>query len=898
MPLTAGTRLGPYQILAPLGAGGMGEVYRARDARLSREVAIKVLREDVAQNAERRARFEKEARAVAALEHPNIVSVYDVGSEDGALYMVSELVRGESLRALLGGRALPIRKVLDIAVQLADGMATAHAQGITHRDLKPENIMIAPDGRLKILDFGLARFTAALPEEGATASVHTHAGSILGTVNYMSPEQARGLPADHRSDQFSFGLILYEMLTGKRAFQRDSTVQTMSAILTDEPPPIEAKMPAPLRWTMDRCLAKDAAQRYDSTRDLFQELRSLRDHLSEAFSTADVAPSRALPMGAAGGGVWKVAFASSVLALLLVSALAVYLWRKPAQDPSKFRFTPFAMSAEGQGGPYWSPDGKSVVYWAVSGGRAKVMLRHLNSPDATPLRIPNKDARPLGWSADGNRVFYRGEDPGASNSDTKPVLYSIATVGGEPERVMDVDGTMALAISPDSQALAAVRTDNASGLTSVWISSPIGAAWKAYSPAPFATKELYNVPRLAFSPDGRQILFARHGTKGRLEIWILPYPQGGASPRQVLRELPAFGTTPQFSWMPDSRHLVVARAAREEYPYHLWIVDTESNWLEPLTFGTTGDYDPAVSPDGQKILYTEAGGHLDINSVSLGDGAVRKLIATDRSESMAAWSARQPKFAYVTDRNGPFEIWIHSQDGTERALATSADFPKDDTKWFMDPTLSPEGASVIFTRIAKDGAAELWVLSLAGGAPVRLTNSSGIAECGGSFSPDGNRVAFLQQFEGKGSLVVHQVGSQSRPVLLKEDVGEYLPDWSPTGDWISYRDKNGWNLISPDGKNARPLGKIDTPHLAFSKDGKRLYGIRTVPFEPEHQLLFSLDIDTLRMKTIADLGLENAPATDLRPGIRFSLAPDGKSFIYSTAKTRSNLWLLEGFTQP
>jgi serine/threonine protein kinase len=232
----------------------MGEVYTARDARLGREVAFKLLHEEFARSADRRARFENEARAVAVLAHPNIVTVHDVGSESGVLYMVSELVRGELLRALMDRGPMPVRKAIDVAVQVADGLAAAHARGITHRDLKPENIMVTPEGLVKILDFGLARQAVPLQEDGATVSVQTQAGTILGTVNYMSPEQARGLQVDYRSDQFSLGLILFEMLAGKRAFQRDTTVQTLSAILTDEPPPIDRCKPG-------SCLSRPARLR-------------------------------------------------------------------------------------------------------------------------------------------------------------------------------------------------------------------------------------------------------------------------------------------------------------------------------------------------------------------------------------------------------------------------------------------------------------------------------------------------------------------------------------------------------------------------------------------------------------------------------------------------------------
>ena len=268
MPLSANSRLGPYEIKSTLGVGGMGEVYRAR--------------------------------AVAALNHPNIIAVYDFGIESGQQYIVSELLDGESLRVLLRGKPLPVRRLIEIAAQVADGLAAAHAAGIVHRDLKPENIMLAKDGRAKILDFGLARHapkgpSSAIPPGSDETFVPptqnlTSAGDILGTAAYMSPEQALGQETDYRSDQFSFGLILYEMASGKQAFAKPSSVETMATIVREDPLQIEEKLPPPVRWIIDRCLAKEPDRRYESTRDLYRDLQNLREHFSEMLTPAEHSP--------------------------------------------------------------------------------------------------------------------------------------------------------------------------------------------------------------------------------------------------------------------------------------------------------------------------------------------------------------------------------------------------------------------------------------------------------------------------------------------------------------------------------------------------------------------------------------------------------------------------------
>jgi eukaryotic-like serine/threonine-protein kinase len=391
MPLPANSRLGLYEIKSTLGVGGMGEVYRARDSRLHRDVAIKILREDAASSTERQSRFEREARAVAAFNHPNIVAVYDFGIEDGKQFIVSELVEGESLRSLLS-KPVPVRKLVEISTQVADGLAAAHAAGFVHRDLKPENIMIGKDSRVKILDFGVARQTHAVhvpatasdtdetfvPDSDGAGELTEH-GSVIGTASYMSPEQATGRAVDYRSDQFSFGLVAHEMATGKQAFARASGVETMAAIVRDEPPAIEEKVPAPLRWIIDRCLQKEPEQRYESTRDLFRDLQNLRDHLTESYKSGAFAPV----MSQTKGRRWILTGVCT--SCVLIAGLLGYLLRPTGQDIGNLRYTPFASDALGG---LWSPDGKAVAYVGTEHGIEQVFLRYLNSPN--PVQVTHE----------------------------------------------------------------------------------------------------------------------------------------------------------------------------------------------------------------------------------------------------------------------------------------------------------------------------------------------------------------------------------------------------------------------------------------------------------------------------------------------------------------------------
>jgi len=894
MSLAPATRLGPYEVVARLGAGAMGEVYRARDSRLGRDVAIKILPAEFSSDPARRARFEQEARAVAALNHPNILGVYDIGNEGGVSYIVTEFVGGETLAALLERGPLPVRKLLDVAAQIADGMAAAHAARITHRDLKPLNIMVGGDaggspGRVKILDFGLAKRAAAAsadPDE-TQAATRTEAGMILGTVNYMSPEQARGVPTDHRSDQFSFGLILYEMACGKRAFDRPEPVQTMAAIVGEEAPPIQQNIPAPLRWAIERCLAKDPAGRYESSRDLFQELRSLRDHATEFSSVTGLGPAlAAAPSGSARRPIpWRLAVA---FALGLVAACAFFFLRAgPAMpDQSAYRFTPFSFAPGGQTSPLWSPDGKAVAYAARGAdGPYATYIRYLDS--ATPVQITHteEDAQPLAWAPDGKRLLL--------TIDRQPdAVWSIATVGGEPEIFMpSLPSSRLVSFSPDLQSVAYFYPGG-DGRYGVWISSPPTSAPQRYAPDPYASKDIYNAPKLKFSPDGKRILLLVNAGRGREEAWLLPYPADPSRPpRPVLPDLRSNVGTPAFSWMPDSRHAVLSLAAVGADSEQLWIADTVSGEHHALTSGTTSRNAPAVSPDGQKIIFREYTGSYDVVSVDLANAAVHPLIATGRDEMMPSWAATKPLLAYVTNRNGPQEIWLHGAGDSDRPLVTARDFPAGTLQWLMGPALSPAGDRVVYSKIDTGGAANrLWISAVAGGAPVQLTSDNASAEFPGSWSLDGSWFAYIAFRDGNPHLLKVKTSGQATPTVVKADVSydnEAVPVWSPDGDWIVL----GENLYSADGKTVRSLGEHHSEGYVFSPDGKRLYGLRP---GGDGEALFSVEVSTGAEKVIGDVGADHRPKSDLNPATRLSLAPDGKSLAYGTGKFKQNLWMLDG----
>ena len=880
--------IGPYQLLGQLGAGGMGVVYRALDPRVGRQVALKLLPESLAQDPDRRSRFEREARLAASLNHPNIMAIYDVGLDQHPPYIVAELVPGESLRALVAKGPVAPRKAADIAAQIAAGLAAAHAAGIVHRDLKPENVIVTPEGTAKILDFGVARLDSkAAPPDNATVTLaRTALGAVVGTAAYMSPEQARAEEVDHRSDQFSLGLVLYEMLAGRPAFERPSAVQTMSAIVEDEPPPVERALPAQLRWVLERCLAKEREARYESTRDLARELAQLRDHYGEfTGSQSGLQPAVAAPRH--GKPRWAVA---AVIGAAAIAWCAAQLLRdERAIDLGRYRLTPFATALPMLAYPSWSPDGKSIAFFgAAEEGPAHVFVQALDAP--TAVAITGSDVtslrsyfRPF-WAPDSRSVYFlckKGNEDG---------LCQAPASGGETT-VIHRDVNRA-ALSPDGRTLAILAASPEDGFRlRLLISTPPQAAPRPYEPLPFRPGIHYNNPDILFSPDGKQILVAV-ALEGRGDTVILaPWPAGKA--RALFTGGLPFSFTPQFSWMPDARYAVFSDATASHHP-QIYMADMRNSRYWPMLVQDRPAAAPSVSPDGSRLAYESGLSHADVIAVPLGDGPVRTLLGSSRTEQMADASPASPQLVYVTDRRGAQEVWITSlAEGWDRPLFTPENLEVDGgpAQLFLAPVFSPDGRRV---AVAAKGSTQIHIYTafVSGGSAVRISSGGAGIEDGPLWSPDGNWIAFMRV--ARNALLLSKVrpGSGEPPVDIASVSSHPIPAWSPAGEWIAARDgQEKLTLFSPDRKTSRPIPGDGGP-VAWSRDGTILYQVRTEP-----PALYAVSIATGHEQKLRDLpGLR--PYEGLNPGLRASLTSDGKDIVYTVNRPRREIWILDGIQKP
>jgi len=865
MALASGTKLGPYEILSPLGAGGMGEVYRARDPRLGREVAIKILPSGPAPDPERLRRFEQEARATAALNHPNILAVFDIGSQDNSPYIVSELLEGETLRARLNSGALPVRKAIDYALQVARGLAPAHDHGIFHRDLKPENIFITREGHVKILDFGLAKLT--MPEPGAagtsaaTQDSVTGLGVLLGTLSYMSPEQCRGASIDARSDIFSFGAVLYEMLSGQRAFRGDTTADTISAILREEPPDLAAtgrEVPPLLERIVHHCLEKDPSARFQSARDTAFALETLSANSSSA-SAARTAMSRPAIARSETGKRWLVPSLLGMIAALAAS-LALLWFRVNTPPPAPPSYRQLTFGREFISSARFAPDQRTIVYSSAHTGM-QTELFSLPPDSHAPVSLGLKDADVESISSAGEMLLI--EERRALGRTVRVGLLARAPLSGAAPRPMMSDVADA-DWGPDNQIAVSHYVDG-----HFRIEYPTGHV--LYGPT---TDWLNNV---RVSPKGGWVAFADHPTFGDSAGNVVMVDSSGRkrilSPRQ--------SAIVEVNWTPSGKE-VWFTSAEESTRFQLWSSDLSGRTrvVDRIPAAPTL-YD--IARDGRVLLGQNI---FRILAYARGPGQAEHGQDQEHDVTIQNWSVasaispdgRQLLITEEGADSGPdYDVYVRASDGAapERVGEGEGYDFSPDMKW-------------VLSSLTLHTPRQLFLIPLGPGETKQITHDS-IDRAYARFLPDGKNVVFSGAEPGRKSRIyVQAIDSGTARPISSEGVSGFVP--TADGKFV-FGFSDSVALYPVDGRGApRPVPGIHPDEVIFSvsPDGRSAQVGVLGSYSAD---VMRVDLATGRRELFKKIGPSDPAGVML---IDAAFTPDGRSYAYSYVNALSQLYLVEG----
>jgi len=856
--LPAGTKLGPYEIVAPLGAGGMGEVYRARDPRLGRDVAIKVLPASFSSDPDRLKRFEQEARAAGVLNHPNVTAVHDLGTHDGAPYVVQELLEGETLRSELAGGRFSPRKSIEYAVQIAQGLAAAHEKGIVHRDLKPENVFVTKDGRVKILDFGLAKLTEAATSSNATnLPTATEPGVVMGTIGYMSPEQVKGKPADARSDIFALGAILYEMLSGQRAFRGDSAGETMAAILREDPPDLSVtnqNVSPGLERIVRHCLEKNPERRFQSASDIAFDL--------EALSLPGASAPRVGPSPSAAGWRRPALLAAAAVAIALAGLFAGrQLWKSPTTSVPTFRRLTYRRGIAWNG--RFAPDGHVVFYSANWDGSEKTELysTRTENPGSQLLDLPGGYVESISRSGEMLILSDRLVSIGYAHRG----VLRMAPLGAGAARDLFED-VVGADWAPDGKSMALIRAPG----------------WRHRLEFP-AGKVLYEsagwISHPRVSPRGDVVAFLDHPQFGDDGGGVAIVDRNGK--KTTLWD--GFPTVQGLAWSPTGDEI--------------WFTGAETGNTRGLC---------AVTLSGRKRIIARSPGVwtlMDIfpdGRVLLNHGSERVGLAgldaegKSRNLSWLDWS-RSPSIsddgktvAFTEEGDGGgsgYSVYLRKTDGSPAIRLGEGEAI----------ALSPDGRWVL-AAVVRITPTPLVLLPTGAGEP-KAFPKDGISHSSipAAFSGDGKRIVFVGSEGGhdRRTWIQDVDGGKARPITPEGVVGTTL---SPDGRLVVARGADQKMALYPvDGGPARPVDGFEANDqtLAWSTDQKYVYAsANSGVIQALTARVFRIEIATGRREVWKEFSLPDP--TGISGISARAITPDGRGFVFSFAQRLSELYLVEG----
>jgi serine/threonine protein kinase/Tol biopolymer transport system component len=891
MTIPPGTRFGRYAIRSQLGAGGMGVVYLAQDTQLDRTVALKVLPADVASDGQRMHRFIQEAKAASALNHPNIITIYEIGKENSAHFISTEFISGETLRRRMKRERMSLMETLDIAAQVAAALSAAHVEGIIHRDIKPENIMVREDGYVKVLDFGLAKLMekttgqlAADPEAPTQAPmqgmVNTEPGMVMGTARYMSPEQARGFPVDARTDLWSLGCVLYEMVAGHAPFESKTTSDVIALILRTDPPPLHNYVPdAPieLQRILRKALRKDCDERYQTAKDLLVDLRSLRrdleiasemersgsaqsHHIADTLITySSTQQSRYEQASASAGRVTETQSAHPTssaeylaselrrhkkgalvaLAIFAVALLALglglykFVWQK--NSVAHFQTTRITrLTSNGKASDVSiSPDGKYIVYVLVDGGLRSLRVKHL-ATDSDVQIVPPAEMKSMGgttFSLDGNYIYYVVND----KNNPQGALHQVAVLGGTPKRLV-VDLSSPVTLSPDGKQMAFVRQNPEQGENALIVAQADGTGERKI--ASRVGTNWFSDSGPSWSPDGKMIACGIGGTDGGYHMTVAVVPAEGGEAKPITGE--RWHVIDRVVWFDDASGVAFSAKDHPFAPSQIWQLSYPEGVARRITgdLGNYGSVSLGLTANSLSLITVQADRVSNIWTAPNGDASRARQITSRGNiydgQAGMAWTP-DGKVVYASNASGNSDIWVMSADGAGQKQLT------DDAHFDGWPVVSPDGSYIIFVS-GRTGTLNIWRMNVDGSEPKQLSN---------------------------GKIDDH-------------------PDCSPDGKWIVYESLGDTGFpalwkVSIDGGGAMQLTDKWSSHAVISPDGSVIAFVREDEQASKQLKLLVMPFAGGAPSKSFDFPLTIIPL--------LSWSPDGKSLVYNDTRSGiSNLW--------